>query len=92
MIHAEQVEAYNFPLGPLLHLHRDIAAGKPGVITKIGLGTFVDRGDQGGRMNQKTPPDLVEVIRLAGEEWLLYRAFPIDVAIIRARPPTPAAT
>jgi acyl CoA:acetate/3-ketoacid CoA transferase len=83
MIHAEQVEAYNFPLGPLLHLHRDIAAKKPGVISKIGLGTFVDPRDQGGRMNQKTPPDLVEVVHLLGEEWLLYRAFPIDVAIIR---------
>jgi acyl CoA:acetate/3-ketoacid CoA transferase len=83
MIHAEQVEAYNFPLGPLLHLHRDIAAKKPGVISKIGLGTFVDPRDQGGRMNQTTPPDLVEVVHLLGEEWLLYRAFPIDVAIIR---------
>lgn len=83
MILNDQVEAYNFPLGVLMHLHRDIAANKPGVITKIGLGTFVDPRDQGGRMNRVTPPDLVDVIQLRGEEWLLYRAFPIDVAVIR---------
>jgi acyl CoA:acetate/3-ketoacid CoA transferase len=83
MILNDQVEAYNLPLGVLMHLHRDIAAKKPGVITKIGLGTFADPRDRGGRMNGVTPPDLVEVIRLRGEEWLLFRAFPIDVAIIR---------
>ncbi len=83
MIHGNEVEAYNFPLGPLLHLHREIAARKPGVITKIGLGTFVDPRDQGGRMNAVTPPELVEVLQLAGEEWLFYKSFPIDVAIIR---------
>jgi acyl CoA:acetate/3-ketoacid CoA transferase len=83
LIQSNQVEAYNFPLGPLLHLHRDIAARKPGVITKIGLGTFVDPRDQGGRMNDVTPPDLVEVLHLAGEEWLFYKSFPIHVALIR---------
>jgi propionate CoA-transferase len=83
MILNDQVEAYNLPLGVLMHLHRDIAAKKPGVITKIGLGTFADPRDRGGRMNSVTPPDLIEVVQLRGEEWLLFRAFPIDVAIIR---------
>jgi len=83
MVLNDRVEAYNLPLGVLMHLHRDIAAKKPGVLTKIGIGTFVDPRDQGGCMNAVTPPDLVEVVQLAGEEWLLYRAFPIQVAIIR---------
>ena len=82
MILGDQVEAYNLPLGVLMHLHRDIAAKKPGVITKIGLGTLADPRDRGGRMNGVTPPGLVEVIQLKGEEWLLYESFPIDVAII----------
>jgi acyl CoA:acetate/3-ketoacid CoA transferase len=83
MILNDEIEAYNFPLGVLMHLHRDIAAKKPGVITKIGLGTFVDPRDRGGRMNRVTPPDHVEVIQLKGEEWLLYASFPLDVALIR---------
>ncbi len=83
MILSDKVQAYNLPLGVLMHLHRDIAAKKPGVLTKIGIGTFVDPRDQGGRMNAATPPDLIDVVQLAGEEWLLYRAFPINVAIIR---------
>jgi propionate CoA-transferase len=76
-------EGYCLPQGVICQLWREIAAHRPGVITKIGLGTFVDPRLEGGRMNQATTGDLVQVIQLNGEEWLLYPTFPVDVAIIR---------
>jgi propionate CoA-transferase len=77
------VEAYNFPEGCILQLYRDIAAGKPGTFSKVGLGTYVDPRVEGGRMNDITKEELIEVMSLGGEDWLFYRAFPIHVAFLR---------
>lgn len=78
-----KIEAYNFPQGTLTHWFRNVAGKKPGVITKVGLNTFCDPRVEGGKINAATTEDLVELIVLGGEEWLWYKPFPVDVAIIR---------
>jgi len=83
MIGSNQVESYNLPAGVIVHLFREIAGKRPGVLSKVGLHTCVDPRHGGGRMNQVTSVDLVEVLPVRGEEYLFYRSFPIHAAIIR---------
>ncbi|MGZ5384937.1 MAG: acyl CoA:acetate/3-ketoacid CoA transferase [Acidimicrobiia bacterium] len=82
LVAAGAVEGYSFPQGVLSQLCREIAAGRPGLVTKVGLNTYVDPRQTGGKQGAATE-DLVDVVELAGEEWLLFRSFPIDVAVIR---------
>jgi propionate CoA-transferase len=84
MIIDNQIEAYNVPSGILFHLHRESAAGRPGVLTKVGMDTFVDPRRQGSRMNKCTTEEIVRLVNFEGDEWLFFPSIPPDVAIIRA--------
>ena len=79
----EKIEAYVLPAGVTAQLMREIGAGRPGLITHVGLGTFVDPRQDGGRMNGSAQDILVELIEIDGRTLLRYKPFPVDVAVLR---------
>lgn len=83
LINDNKIQAYNLPQGVLSHMYRAAAAGKIGEITKIGLHTFCDPRQQGGKMNECTREELVELINICGEEHLLYRMPKLNIGLIR---------
>ena len=78
-----QLKSWCLPQGIAVSLWREIAAGRPGLLSKVGLGTFVDPRLEGGRMNECTDSDVAELVNVDGEEYLYYKSFPLDVALLR---------
>jgi len=78
-----RIEAYNLPEGVMTQLYRDIGAGKPGTLSRVGLHTYIDPRLDGGRMNARTTEEIVRLMQIDGEEVLFFKAFPINVALIR---------
>ncbi|MDR1662331.1 MAG: acyl CoA:acetate/3-ketoacid CoA transferase [Azoarcus sp.] len=83
MAERNEVEAYNFPMGVMSQLLRACAAGQPGIVTHIGLGTYIDPRQKGGRLNERTVEELVRLIDIDGRKWLYYPVIRPDVALIR---------
>ncbi len=83
LVRDEKIEAYCLPGGVVQHLLREIGAGRPGLFTHSGLGTFVDPRQDGGRCNARSRESLVEVLTIDGREVLHYKPFKVDVAIIK---------
>ena len=83
MAKKDQVEAYTLPQGSLSQLMREMAAGRPGLLSKVGLHTFVDPRQAGGRQSASASEELVEVIEVAGGEWLFYKPYHVDIAFLR---------
>ncbi len=78
-----KIKGYNLPQGVVCQMFRDIAAKKPRTISHVGLGTFIDPRNDGGKMNPLTTEDMVELIEFDGKEYLAYKTFPINIALLR---------
>lgn len=83
-INANEIEAYNFSIGVMYGMLEAASANRPGLITRVGLGTFEDPAHGGGALNSISREKLVQRVAIDGEDFLFYRTVPVDVAFIRA--------
>lgn len=77
------IESYTLPQGVIAQLTREIAAGRPGLITKTGLHSFVDPRQRGAKQSESAKEDLVELLEIGGEDWLRFKPYPLDIVLLR---------
>ena len=82
-INENNCEAYGLPQGVMQQLYRAIAAKQPGILSKVGIGTYIDPRQECGRLNEAAKDSLSSIMQIDGEEWIFYKTFPINVALIR---------
>lgn len=83
LVEQNKIEGYNLPLGVISHLMGATAGKKPGILTKVGLGTFMDPRYGAGQMNEKSQKELMKVMEIDGEEYLFYKSFTANCAILK---------
>lgn len=83
LIAADRVAAYCYPLGTLAFWMQRIAAGHDGLLTPVGVDTYVDPTQRGGRLNGAAGDELVTRTAIDGKDYLWYRPLPVNVAILR---------
>jgi propionate CoA-transferase len=84
LIRENRIEAYSWPIGASMQWLREVARRSPGLMTEIGLGTYADPRQQGGKFTSRATQDLIELIEFRGKPYLFYPTFPLNVAFIRA--------
>lgn len=84
LIKENSIEAYSWPIGASMHWLREVARKSPGYLTEIGLGTYIDPANGGGKFTERATEDLVENVVFQGKDYLFYRTWPIDHCFIRA--------
>ena len=84
LIRENRIEAYSWPIGASMQWLREVARRSPGLMTEIGLGTYADPRQQGGKFTSLAKQDLIELIEFRGKPYLFYPTFPLNVAFIRA--------
>jgi len=84
LINRNEIEAYSWPIGASMQWLREVARRGPGYLTKVGIGTYIDPDNGGGKFTAMATEDLVEKVEFQGEEYLFYRTWPLDYCFIRA--------
>jgi propionate CoA-transferase len=84
LIRENRIEAYSWPIGASMHWLREVARRSPGYMTEIGLGTYADPRQQGGKFTARATSDLIELLQFRGKDYLFYPTWPLDIGFVRA--------